>query len=114
MAAGAVAIGIPAVAEAHCDTLDGPVVNAARGALEAKDVNRILIWVQKRDEEKIRKAFDPTLALRKFDPKDVEAGRKYVAAYVEFIHYVERIHLAATRDAEGHFPEAAAASSHRP
>ena len=30
---------------AHCDGMDGPVVKAAQKALEAGDVNLVLIWV---------------------------------------------------------------------
>lgn len=51
-------------AAAHCDTLDGPVVKAARVALEKGDVNPALKWVTKNEEDKIRRAFDKALAMR--------------------------------------------------
>ena len=35
---------------AHCDGLDGPVVQAAEEALRTTNVNLILIWVKKEDE----------------------------------------------------------------
>ena len=35
------------LASAHCDTLDGPVVTAARNALQSGDVTPVLKWVQK-------------------------------------------------------------------
>jgi hypothetical protein len=44
--------------------------------------------------------------LAAFEPNDVAAGRKYVQAYVEFIHDVERIDEAAESPAHGHSPEA--------
>ena len=50
---------------AHCDTLDGPVVAAARKALESGNINLVLIWVQKKDEADIRRQFDKTVAARK-------------------------------------------------
>lgn len=160
---------------AHCDTMNGPVIQTARKALETGNVNLILVWVQKKDEDEIKKAFEKTLAVRKLnsqakeladmyffetlvrihragegapytgiksadtevDPgieatdkaleigsvdgltkemsdhltsgilvrfnqaiekkkhmnESVEAGREYVKAYVEFIHYIERLHL---------------------
>jgi hypothetical protein len=169
---------------AHCDGLDGPVVNAARWALQTGDLSRVLIWVRPEDSSQIKKAFDETLAIRKLspqaqaladmyffetlvrvhragegapytglkpagrdlgpaipaadkavetgaveplirlltetvrdglnrryhdvlhkkghDPHDLAAGRRYIAAYVELIHYVERLYEAA---AEGHFEE---------
>ena len=48
-AAAAVAlIGLlrPSSAKAHCDSVEGPVVAAARNALEAKDVALVLPYVQ--------------------------------------------------------------------
>lgn len=40
-----------------------------------------------------------------FDKDDVEAGRAYVKAYVEFIHYAEWTYEAATKPAPGHYAE---------
>lgn len=175
----------PGVARAHCDTLDGPVVESARRALEKKDVKLVLRWVSPQGEAEIEKAFQRTLAVRnqggeaaaladtwffetlvrvhragegapftglkpagrdlgpalpaadaalesgkpqalvkilgdathaglherymkalaarKAAPEgDVEAGRRFVAAYVDYVHYVERIYDAATREGGGH------------
>lgn len=164
-------------AGAHCDTLDGPVVKAARAAIAANDVTLVLQWVKPEHEAEIRSAFDQTIRVRKAGPDaqaladryffetlvrvhrlgegapylglqpagsvepaialadtalekgsadaltkeltsavaaglrerfekaaaaardaktDVDRGRAFVAAYVEFIHYAERIHTAAT------------------
>jgi len=47
----------PAPVAAHCDSINGPVVMAARAALEAGDPALVLIWVQSEDEAEIRKAF---------------------------------------------------------
>jgi len=49
----------------HCDTLDGPVVKAAKMAIEKGNVNYILPWVPKKAEEELRKAFERTLQVRK-------------------------------------------------
>lgn len=181
----ATALAWAAPAQAHCDTLDGPVVSAAHQALETGNVNLVLVWVQKGDEAEIRKAFerasavrkaggearqmadnyffetlvrvhragegapydglkpagkieapvaaadkaietgrlqglgkliaernekglhehfDAVMARRKYAVNDVEAGRAYTAAYVEFMHYAERLYDAAGKAA----PEAAA------
>lgn len=53
------------VAQAHCDGVDGPVVKAARNALETGNVNLALIWVRQQDEGEITAAFQQTLAVRK-------------------------------------------------
>lgn len=174
-------------ASAHCDGMDGPVVRAAQKALESENVNLILIWVQKGDEDEIKGAFQKTLTVRKLSPEakdladryffetivrihragegapytglkpagrdlgpaipaadkaiedgsieplqkllastvqegirenfkeviakrifskdDVTAGREYVEAYVEFIHFIERIYEASASPAHGHYPE---------
>lgn len=173
----------PAIALAHCDALDGPVVQAARAAIAAGDVTKVLRWVQPDREEEIKAAFNRTLEVRKLggnaealadtwffetlvrihragegapfeglkpagqiepilamaddtldrgtvdgllarvtaqvnrgvterfeharDAKahaneSVEAGRRYVAAYVEYLHYVEGLHRAANGEGGVH------------
>lgn len=190
VALGAVSLLLLATdyAFAHCDGLDGPVVNAARKALSTNNVNHVLVWVQQENEPELRAVFQQTLAVRKlnpesqaladrhlfetvvrlhragegapynglqpagrdlgpaipaadravesgdlgnvekllikdirsglaeafepvkarrnYDPNDLDAGRQYVKAYVEYVHFVERLHEAATRAAAGHYAEA--------
>ena len=178
---------LPIHAFAHCDGMDGPVVKAAQVALEKANVSGVLIWVQEQDETEIRKAFQQTLTVRKFNPQakemadryffetlvrlhragegapytglkpagrdlgpaipaadkaleqgsvealrkllvdavqqglqahyqealsarnfkndDIKAGRECIRAYVEFIHYVDRIYRAAKNAAHGHTEE---------
>ncbi len=178
----AAAIVTSALVFAHCDSLDGPVVQAARQALSAGDVNVVLAWVPPEEESTIRQAFantqavrklnadaekladtwffetlvrvhragegeaytglkpagsqvadgilaadraisrgdvqkleDPlingiratlrqrfqrVLALRRYEPGDVKAGREFVAAYVDFIHFVERLDMSAKPEPE--------------
>lgn len=179
----ALAAAAPPVADAHCDTMNGPVVAAARLALDKGDITPVLRWVKAADEPAIRDAFTQTQAVRSAGPQakaladryffetvvrlhrqgegepytglkpagaavepaiahadsavaggsvdevlklvtgdvveglqsrfarlkaarahadhTVEAGRAYVEAYVDFLHYVERVHAAATA-ASGH------------
>lgn len=183
---------VSGTASAHCDGMDGPVVQAARRSLEARDVNLVLIWVQKKDEPELRRAFHETLTVRNLNPEareladrylfetlvrlhragegapytglkpagrdlgpaipaadkalaegsskqleqllnnalqvglrehyervltkknfrtdDLAAGREYVEAYVQFVHYVERIYQASTLPAQGHFDDSGASS----
>jgi hypothetical protein len=184
----------PTAARAHCDGLDGPVVTAARKALESGNVNLVLVWVQKSDEAEIKSAFQKTLSVRKLNPQakeladtyffetlvrvhragegapytglkpagrdlgpaipagdkaielrsaeallklltdkareglharfhevveksayskdNVESGREYVKAYVEYIHYVEGLYEVAKGPAGGHAHEADTAAAH--
>ena len=78
----------PDGAIAHCDGLDGPVVAAARQALEKDEVARVLIWVQSKDEPEIRKAFEQTMAVRKLSASARELADMY------FFETLVRIHRA--------------------
>jgi hypothetical protein len=75
-------------AAAHCDTLDGPVVAAAREALDSGNVNLVLVWVQKKDDAEIRKHFDKTVAVRKVNAQAKELADMY------FFETLVRIHRA--------------------
>lgn len=48
----------------HCDALDGPVVRAAREALDAADVSLVLPYVPEMGERELRALFDRTLEVR--------------------------------------------------
>ena len=68
-------------AYAHCDTLDGPVVQDARKAIEAGDVTPVLKWVKPGDEKALRAAFQK---LRAVKGKNREAAeRKFFASLVK-------------------------------
>ena len=60
----AAALLLPPSAFAHCDTMDGPVVQAAKLALEKRDVTPVLMWIKKDDEAQIKAAFAKTLSVR--------------------------------------------------
>lgn len=51
----------------HCDSIDGPVVTAAREALESQEVGLILPYVPKEGEGEIKKAFEQVIAARQSD-----------------------------------------------
>jgi hypothetical protein len=51
----------------HCDSLDGPVVTAARRALDAGDVELILPYVHADGEVEMREAFDRAAKVRSAD-----------------------------------------------
>ncbi len=53
----------------------------------------------------IRQRFAEAAEARKYADESVEAGRKAVAAYVEFVHYVERIFADAKGGAHAHDEE---------
>jgi Family of unknown function (DUF6448) len=72
----------------HCDTMDGPVVSAARKALEAEDVNFALAYVPESGEAEVRSAFEKVLRACKAD----QAAREVADLY--FFETVVRVHRA--------------------
>lgn len=56
----------------HCDTMDGPVVKAARAALQRANVNLILPYVPERAGEELRRAFERTMRVRSLSPEASE------------------------------------------
>jgi hypothetical protein len=90
-ALAALSIGLlaaPGTALAHCDTLDGPVVAAARKALDTNNVSLVLPWVQKKDETDIRSQFQKTVTVRKAGGQAKELADMY------FFETLVRIHRA--------------------
>jgi hypothetical protein len=73
-------------ASAHCDTLNGPVVAAARLALQQGDATPVLKWVKAADEAEIRHAFEQTLAVRKAGPQALDLVDRY------FFETLVRVH----------------------
>jgi hypothetical protein len=78
----------PISVRAHCDSLDGPVVQAARLALDQADVTPVLKWIQAEDEDAIRSAFSQTLKVRQLSPAAAELADRY------FFETLVRIHRA--------------------
>jgi len=110
----------PRTGYAHCDTLDGPVVTAAKAALEKGDVTGVLKWVPKKEvaysvqradlnaerstlnaerSAGIRQRFNHAMKAKKHAEESIAEGREYVKAYVEFVHYVEGLHKAVSNQA---------------
>ena len=75
-------------AAAHCDTLDGPVVETAKIALKKGDVTPVLKWVNKDGEKEVREAFAAALKVRSLG----EDARKL--ADTHFFETLVRVHRA--------------------
>ena len=83
----------------------GPAVPAADKALEEGSVESVVKLLTAAMQEGLGDHFNQVVAAKAFHPSDVAAGRAYVKAYVEFIHYVERLYEASTTVIHGHFDE---------
>lgn len=66
-----------------------PVVEAADQAIaEGSDADLLLMVAQERRAE-LHQRFQAALALHDFDVDDIDAARRYIAAYVSFFKYAE-------------------------
>jgi hypothetical protein len=70
----------------------GPAIPAADKAIETGAVEPLVKLITSESANGIRERFQKVTAAKKFNGEDVKAGREYVKAYVEFVHYVEGIH----------------------
>lgn len=71
---------------AHCDSMDGPVVLAAKQALSTGDVTPVLKWVLEEDEAEVVSSFNRTVNVR----DESEAVREMADTY--FFETVVRLH----------------------
>lgn len=76
-AALALTISAPRPAEAHCDSVDGPVVGAAREALDKGDVQPALAYVKPEAEAELTSVFNQTLAVRKLGGEAQKVSDRY-------------------------------------
>ena len=72
----------------HCDSLDGPVVRAARAALAAADVDVVLPYVHADGEAEVREAFDRVRKVRDLGPEVQDLADRW------FFETVVRVHRA--------------------
>lgn len=90
-----------------------PAVAKADEALEKGNVDELAQKISTTVEASIRERFTAAAKARKHKDQSVEAGRKFVAAYVQFVHYVEAIHQMAAGEGAHHGHEATEAGKHQ-
>ena len=94
-----------------------PSVAAADRSLAVGQQAEVEKMIVERTQAGLRERFDRVKSRQSFAPGDVDAGRAYVGAYVDYVHYVERVHEAAGGTAEANgaahaAPEPKAAAPH--
>jgi hypothetical protein len=88
----------------------GPAIPAADEALRVGSVDPVLQLLTGAVQERLREHFAAAMATRAFKSDDLAAGRAHVKAYVEFIHFVERLYDSTMTAPHGHFEESKASS----
>jgi hypothetical protein len=76
-----------------------PGLSAADAALEAGSAGRLMKQLPEAIAAGIDKRFDLALERKKHLADSVAAGRDYVAAYVDYVHFVEAVHRLASNGA---------------
>jgi hypothetical protein len=79
------------VVQAHCDTMDGPLIADARKSIAHANVNYAIKWVLPANETEVREAFILMMKVRGLSPDAKELAEKY------FFETLVRVH----RNGEG-------------
>lgn len=82
---------MPATANAHCDSMDGPVVMDAKEALKSGNIDLVLIWITGEQEAELRTTFRKTMNIRDTNEDVRDVADTY------FFETLVRLH----REAEG-------------
>lgn len=79
----------------------GPAIPAADKAIESGSPKELIKFLDDAIHDGIHPLYMNVKAKKNFDPNDVNAGREYVKAYVEFVHYVEKVYQLKSGPAHG-------------
>jgi hypothetical protein len=73
-------------------SITDPALLAAEAAMAGGNVDRLARYIADQAEQGIRQRFAAAVEARRQAGESVELGRKYIRAYMEFVHYVDRLH----------------------
>jgi hypothetical protein len=106
--------GAPYTGVKPAGTDPGEAVRAADRSLEIGSVDQLATSAAKHIEDNIRKRYQHVVEKKQHSEESVEAGREYVAAYVEYFHYVMAVHDIASGHAhhQGEGAESAEEAEH--
>jgi hypothetical protein len=90
----------------------GPAIPAADKALGDGNVEPLLKLLTTTIQDRVRDHFNEALTKQKLAKDDLDAGRAFVKAYVEYIHCVEALYETATHPTHGHYTEPGAEPHH--
>lgn len=76
-----------------------PIIAAADKAIEENQVDALVKEIETSVGKGIRERFRKVVEAKKHSEDNTEAGREYVEAYVQFVHYVEALHNTAAATA---------------
>jgi hypothetical protein len=91
----------------------GPAIPAADEAVRVGSLEPVRHLLVVAIQERLRQQFREVMAANTFEPDDVSAGRAYIKAYVEFIHFVELLYDSTMNPSHGHFEEREPPAKHQ-
>lgn len=83
----------------------GPAIPAADKALASGSPEALVKLINDEVAKGIKEKFALAKGRQGAPTRDVAAGREYIEAYVQYIHYVERLYADAHKPSEGHYME---------
>ncbi len=82
-----------------------PGIAMADRSIESGDIQPVVLEITEAITDKSKRLYDEVQELQKHKDETVEAGRAYVRAYVEYIHFVESVHALAAEKGGHHGAE---------
>ena len=83
----------------------GAAIPVADKALRDGNIDGVLKLLTASLDRGVHEHFESAWKAKNFDENDVMAGRRFVKAYVEYIHCVEALYRQATTPVHGHYHE---------
>lgn len=83
----------------------GPAIPAADKAVHVGSVEPVRQLLTDAMQQRLGEEFAQVMTARTFKADDLAAGRAYVKAYVQFLHFVERLYDSTMHSPEGHFDD---------
>ena len=81
----------------------GPAIPAADEAVRVGSVEPVRRLLTDAIQDRLREQFAELTATKTFASDDIAAGRAFVKAYMEFMHFVERVYASTIKVPHGHF-----------
>lgn len=72
---------------------EGPVVPKAEKAIKTGDSDEVIHFIVHAVEEDLRNRFEHAMRTKKYDVNDVEAGRAFIQAYINFVVYSHHLYM---------------------
>jgi len=77
-----------------------PIIQMAENAISEQSADKLSAALARHMDKELRRRFNAVIAKKAHADDSPAAGREYVAAYVEFMHFLEELHRPLEADAQ--------------